>query len=132
MPVVRWGRKDQMTHGDSPFNDALSLIRSYRTFMSGLSTASKPLKLSSDGCMIVLLLRNGNGPSNTEIADALGLNLATATKIIDRLVSDNFVHRRADTVDRRRIQIYLTDDGADIARRASNTFESFMERSPLD
>jgi len=123
------GRKDLMTQSHSLIDEALSLIRNYRTFTSGLSTSVKPLGLSSDGCLIVLLLRDGNGPSNTELAASLGLNLATATKIIDRLVSDNFVHRKPDPVDRRRIHIYLTEDGVDVARKAVTRFEDFMRES---
>lgn len=120
-----------MTQSQSFIDEALTLIRKYRAFTSGLSTSVKPLGLSSDGCLIVILLRDGSGPSNTELAASLGLNLATATKIIDRLVSDNFVHRRPDPIDRRRIQIYLTEDGADVAKRVMERFEHFMQQTSI-
>ena len=121
-----------MTKRASSLADALTLIRKYRTFTSSLSTFAKPLGLSSDGCLIVLLLLDSSGPSNTELAANLGLNLATATKIIDRLVSDNFVHRKADPVDRRRIQIYLTEDGVGVANTASARFDLFMQSQSED
>lgn len=119
-----------MRERQSSINEALSLIRSYRAFATGLATWSKPLGFSADGCLILLMLRDTRGASNTELADALGLNLSTATKIIDRLVSDNFVHRKPDPIDRRRIQIYLTDRGDEVSAEASRQFEAFMQDIP--
>ena len=116
----------------TPLADALTLICKYRTFTSSLATWSKPLGLSADGCLILLLLKDISGRSNTELAAALALNLATATKIIDRLVSDNLVHRKPDQVDRRRIQIYLTEDGAALAKKAGKRFDEFMKVANTD
>ena len=99
--------------------------------MSALSTASKPLGLSFDGCLILLILMDNEGMSNTEIADTLGLNLATATKIIDRMVSDNLVHRKPHATDRRRIQILLTSDGLALTRQASQMFSRFADQHPV-
>jgi DNA-binding MarR family transcriptional regulator len=120
-----------MTKTDSQIGESLVLVRKYRSFAAGLSTWSKPLGLSADGCLIVLLLRDAKGASNTEIAAALGLNLSTATKIIDRLVSDNLVHRKPDTDDRRRIQIFLTEDGMAVAQKAGERFAEFSLTFPL-
>lgn len=115
-----------MSKDRTQVDEALGLIRQHRKFMSGVATWSKPLGLSADGCLILLLLQESAGQSNTELAAALALNLATATKIIDRLVSDNLVHRKPDPGDRRRIQIYLTEDGAVAARKAAKRFGEFM------
>ncbi len=120
-----------MTEFQNQLGVAVDFVREYRDFTSALSTMSKPLGLSSDGCLILLILMGNEGMSNTEIADSLGLNLATATKIIDRMVSDNFVHRKPHATDRRRIQIFLTSDGRALTKPASQMFSRFAEQHPV-
>ena len=117
-----------MPQPSTPLDQALTLIKGYRSFTTALSNWSKPLGLSADGCLIVLLLSSEESPSHSELAASLGLNLATATKILDRLVSDNFVHRKAHATDRRRIQIHLTSDGVNLANEIRSEFAKFMDQ----
>ena len=120
-----------MANFQHQLDQALGLVRAYRDFTSALATWSKPLGLSADACLIIMLLRATDGPSNTELAASLSLNLATATKIIDRLVSDNLVHRKPHATDRRRIQIHLTADGRVAADKAAEIFGRFMQDGAL-
>jgi len=87
---------------------------------------SRSLDAAPDVDRIVLLLADGESPSHTVLVASLRLNLATATKIIDRLVSDNFVHRKPHASDRRRIPIHLTEDGEQLARQIGDAFAQFM------
>ena len=52
-----------------------------------------------------------NGRSMGELAHAALLNHPTLTKTIDRMISQALVYRRVDPVDRRKILIFISDDG---------------------
>ncbi|MEM1396605.1 MAG: MarR family transcriptional regulator [Pseudomonadota bacterium] len=109
-------------------------MSSYRRFLSDLSSELKPIGLAPDACLVLLILNEQSSQTTTQLAERLGLNLPTATKLIDRLVSDNLAHRTPDLEDRRRIQVRLTRDGSAKVRAASAVFHSFIEefseRSP--
>jgi len=60
----------------------------------------------------VILLLFLNGPSRMSvIASALGVSLATATGVVDRLVERNIVLREGDPEDRRVVLCRLSDEG---------------------
>jgi DNA-binding MarR family transcriptional regulator len=62
----------------------------------------------------------------TEIADFAMLPAPTLTKLMDRMVSEGLVYRRADEVDRRRVLAYLAEGGRALYERAA-VLVSFAE-----
>jgi len=60
---------------------------------------------------VLKILADGHGHIMTEIADFAMLPAPTLTKLMDRMVSDNLVYRRADERDRRRVLAYLARPG---------------------
>jgi DNA-binding MarR family transcriptional regulator len=46
-----------------------------------------------------------------DLADALGVNPSTATRMCDRLVRKNLIVRTRDTIDRREVQLVLSETG---------------------
>jgi DNA-binding MarR family transcriptional regulator len=85
-------------------------------------TARLRAALAPEGCSIeewrVLdLLSDAEGHTMSELADYALLLAPTLTKLVDRLVSDNLVFRRADVADRRRVRAYLTPRGQERHRR---------------
>lgn len=63
-------------------------------------------------CWRVLnLLATGDGWAMGELANAGLLSLPTATRVIDRMVSDALVYRAPDPEDRRRVLIFVSDKG---------------------
>jgi MarR family transcriptional regulator, organic hydroperoxide resistance regulator len=66
---------------------------------------------STDEWRVLSLLADGHGHAMTEIAEYALLAPPTLTKLIDRMVSANQVHRRVDDNDRRRILVFLTERG---------------------
>ncbi len=69
------------------------------------------LDLTMPQLKVVLLLFT-NGPERmSAIASALGVSLATATGVVDRLVEKDMVAREADPNDRRVVLIRLSDKG---------------------
>lgn len=69
--------------------------------------------------MVLGLLTESPGRSMTEISEATALNLPTATKLMDRMVSDNLVYRRSHHRDRRRVIIFPTEQGLNVAAEAN-------------
>lgn len=58
----------------------------------------------------VVVIGYGLGPSNDQLRRILGLSHPGSVRLVDRLVSDGLVERRA-AADRRAIALYLTEEG---------------------
>ena len=86
------------------------LSRADRSVRARLSRLLAVEGSSLDDWRVLSLLQAG-GQSMTAIAEATLLPPPTLTKRIDRLVSGNLVHRRADEADRRRVLVLLTPRG---------------------
>ncbi|MEU9451230.1 MarR family transcriptional regulator [Streptomyces sp. NPDC048277] len=68
---------------------------------------------------VLSLVGDGRGHPMTEIADHALMPAPSLTKLVDRMVADNLVHRRPDPHDRRRVLLYLTERGQDLHARAA-------------
>jgi DNA-binding MarR family transcriptional regulator len=66
------------------------------------------------------LLSRGSRHSMTELADFTQLPPASLTRLVDGLVADNLVHRKADAGDRRRVLVHITPRGRNLHRRLSD------------
>src|SRR5437868_3728380 len=63
----------------------------------------------------VLFVLGASGPLRPSvIATSVGVSAASATGVLDRLVDQGYVERRADTADRRALLVQLTQSGAQI------------------
>ena len=60
---------------------------------------------------VLRLLSDEKGRSMGWMAEQLGTNPPTLTKLIDRMVGQSFVLRGADPEDSRRVLVYVTDTG---------------------
>jgi DNA-binding MarR family transcriptional regulator len=60
---------------------------------------------------VLRLLADGRGRPMNEIKDFVLLPGPTLTKLIDRMVADNLVHRRGDLEDRRRVLVFPAPRG---------------------
>lgn len=58
-----------------------------------------------------------DGRSMSDLANCAMLPAPTLTKIVDRLVAANLVHRRSDPYDRRRVLVLLTPRGRAVRSR---------------
>ena len=65
------------------------------------------------------LLSRGDGHSMSELAEFTQLPPASLTRLVDGLVGDNLVHRKADARDRRRVIVHITPRGSTLQRRLS-------------
>jgi DNA-binding MarR family transcriptional regulator len=67
------------------------------------------------------------GTSQSELADLLEVEKATAGRLIDRLESNGWVERRADENDRRINRIYMTKHGQSVHDTIRPIAEGMME-----
>src|SRR5205823_7646884 len=61
--------------------------------------------------MLLKCLWNQDGLSQKEIADLMGVQAATATRMVIRMEQSGFVERETDAEDQRVSHVYLTDLG---------------------
>ncbi len=87
------------------------MARTGRKVNNRLTTELRTIGLSLDAWLVLNMLVSEGGKSMGEIAEALVLNLPTATKLIDRMVNDNLVYRKPHHEDRRIIEIFPSDAG---------------------
>jgi MarR family transcriptional regulator, negative regulator of the multidrug operon emrRAB len=73
-------------------------------------TARDILNHAGETPAALVVIGYGFGPSNEELRRVLGLSHPGSVRLIDRLVTDGLVERRAGR-DRRAIALYLTDQG---------------------
>jgi DNA-binding MarR family transcriptional regulator len=104
--------------GITAARSALALI----TAVERQLTAAVAADLQREGVTLeqwrVLGCLNGRqGRAMNEIASDALLPPPTLTKVVDRLVAANLVHRRSDPLDRRRVLILLTPRGRSLRQR---------------
>jgi len=78
--------------------------------------------------LVLTRLYRRPGASQTELADMLEINRASAGRMIDRMQKNGWVERRADSEDRRINRLYLTAD----ARRAHKDMWTIAETTVDD
>jgi DNA-binding MarR family transcriptional regulator len=99
-----------------------------------LSTRRLQHALDESGCSVeawrvLALLADGQGHNMTAIADCAFLPPPSLTKLMDHLVDQNWVYRRTDPADRRRILAQLTPRGREFWRRVDRDVRA--ELAPL-
>ncbi|HYM14812.1 MAG TPA: MarR family transcriptional regulator [Dehalococcoidia bacterium] len=100
------GRHDLLLHVAKLYGDAVGIIDTLRI-----------QSWSEDGLTIPQLrllwaLRDEDGLPVGSLAEHLGVNPSTITGHVDRLVRQGLVRREEDSIDRRIVRNYLTDEGA--------------------
>jgi DNA-binding MarR family transcriptional regulator len=95
------------------------LSRAERLPPARLSTLLAPENCTLDEWRVLKILADGRGHVMTEIADSAQLPAPALTKLMDRMVYDGLVYRRADSRDRRRALAYLALAGRDLYERAA-------------
>ncbi len=68
--------------------------------------------------IFIVLARSDSPPTMGELSTELGIPLSSATRIVDGLVSANFVERVNDPHDRRVVRVQMTEVGRQLYRSA--------------
>ena len=99
---------------ENPIEDRLSytlarVSRSYRDLASGLLA---PTGLHLGQNRLLQQLWEVDGLSQSQLAERLGAQLPTVTRMVGRMEASGFVERRPSPTDARTTQVYLTEKGA--------------------
>jgi DNA-binding MarR family transcriptional regulator len=90
---------------------------------------SKTSGLTSPQLLIMLEVAKVSGVNSGQVAKIVNLSAATVTNIIDRLENKNLISRVRDTQDKRKVGLYLTENGKAILLKAPQALqEHFIEK----
>ncbi|WP_321796566.1 MarR family transcriptional regulator [Caballeronia sp. J97] len=79
--------------------------------------ALKPLDLTSPQIGVILLLASGRARTPLELSREMSYDSGSMTRMLDRLEKKGFVSRARSEVDRRIVELSLTERGRDAAAR---------------
>jgi DNA-binding MarR family transcriptional regulator len=116
------------------------LLKHARERLAALSSeALGPLGVTGRQLAVMTVLAQGEPPSQLEAAQRLAIDRTTMVSLLDELEAKGLVERRADTADRRRNIVALTDrgrltlvEGARATDRAERTFLAALSTADAD
>jgi DNA-binding MarR family transcriptional regulator len=77
----------------------------------------------------LLVVLDSRGPCKlASLAEQLGVNPSTATRMVDRLVSGGLISRAANPASRRELLVTLTDTGASVVRSVTERRRAEISR----
>lgn len=91
--------------------------RLQRTYLADESNPLLSVDLTIQQLKALLILSFNGSASGHELAEGLGIHLATATGLVDRLVGEGMVYRAEDPDDRRVRRAYPTARGEETVDR---------------
>jgi DNA-binding MarR family transcriptional regulator len=93
----------------------IALVKTGEAFMAMTNQALRHHRLSAAGRQALAILEGAGEPlSPTTIAERLIVTTATVTSLLDTLEKRGLLVRQADTSDRRKLLISITDEGRTI------------------
>lgn len=113
MTAAPEGPGSQTPTEDDVIDAALSASRVMIAIASrSLAAAGEDVTLTQYRALVVLAY---NGPHRTgDLANVLGVNSSTATRLIDRLVRRHLVHRTTHPNDRRATRVEISEQGRSV------------------
>ena len=108
------------------------LLIALRKVIRAIGLHSKHLNktsgLTSPQLLIMLEIDKASGVNSSQVAKNVNLSAATVTNIIDRLENKNLVSRVRNTQDKRKVGLYLTENGQALLLKAPQPLqENFIE-----
>ncbi|MBA6265089.1 MAG: MarR family transcriptional regulator [Colwellia sp.] len=89
---------------------------------------SKTSGLTSPQLLIMLEIDKASGVNSSQVAKSVNLSAATVTNILDRLENKGLISRVRNTQDKRKVSLYLTEDGKALLLNAPQALqEHFIE-----
>jgi DNA-binding MarR family transcriptional regulator len=110
-PAWKWPQDAATFPDDAPLQ---ALMLSATKLMGAYgqdSVRAAGLKLSLAGLGVLRILISADGLKASEVADRAWSSPGTLTSVVNTLVRDGFVERRADESDRRVVRLYITGQG---------------------
>ena len=117
--------------GKSDYERLAAFRHTLRRFLSFSEAAARAIGLASQQYQALLAVRGCPGRDAitiNELARQLLIKHNSAVGLVDRLQSEGLVRRRADTLDRRRVEVVLTPKGARAFERLARTHHAELTR----
>jgi DNA-binding MarR family transcriptional regulator len=106
-----WGDAEGGIPADAPLHLLLlAASRVMGAFYAG-TLAQAGVRLSPAGLGVLRVLLAGDGLKSSDVAARGWSSPGTLTSVVNTLVREGYVERRADAEDRRVVRLYLTDQG---------------------
>ncbi|QZE14007.1 MarR family transcriptional regulator [Halosquirtibacter laminarini] len=84
----------------------------------------KKMNLSQSELQFFTILKQCNNITSSELGKKMNLSPSRVSRIVDRLVSNDFLERATSSIDRRAITLKLTFKGDNIAKEIDNVRNS--------
>jgi DNA-binding MarR family transcriptional regulator len=110
-------RSSATTHQSLSDRLAAALTRAERGVTGRLAAMLALEGVSIEEWRALALLSDGEGHPMAELAEYVFMTSPTVTRLIDRMVADNLVHRKVDAHDRRRVLVFATARGRRLQRK---------------
>lgn len=83
-----------------------------------LAKVLKPFDMSSEQCNVLRILRGQNGkPTNLQdIQDRMISKMSNTTRLVDKLISKDYVERFTCEKNRRKVEIFITPAGLELLK----------------
>lgn len=100
-----------MVDKENPLNGYIShtLAAAHRGVQTSLAARLKAYGVQLEAWRVMETLAEMPGVTMSKLANLVLMNLPTLTKLVDRMVSDNLVHRQVGRQDQRQVNLVLTD-----------------------
>lgn len=90
---------------------------------------SKAVGITGPQLLVLQEVSATPGLTSKQVSDSINLSQATVTSILDRLEAKELLMRKRDTVDRRKVSLYLTEQGTETLQDAPRAMEdTFIEK----
>ena len=91
----------------------LNISYSSNLFKDGILSVLKPYDISIEQFNVLRILRGKNGKASNlkDIQDRMISKMSNTTRLVDKLISKGFVERFVCQNNRRKVDIYITDNG---------------------
>ena len=106
------------------FEELLDLTSMFTSIFRKIAK-NKKISLSQG---FILLLINSQGSSMSLLADQIGLDNSTMTRNIEKLEKRHFVYRERSTEDTRKVLVFKSPKGVDLANQLENKMELLLSK----
>ena len=90
---------------------------------------SKAVGITGPQLLVLQEVLGAPGLTSKQVSDSINLSQATVTSILDRLETKQLLVRKRDSIDRRKVSLYLTDQGKVTLNDSPKAMEdSFIEK----
>lgn len=109
------------------------LLLALRKVIRAIDLYSKQLNkysgLTAPQLLILREINAANGITASKVAQNINLSPATVSNVIERLEHRHFIHRHRSEQDKRRVSLYLTEQGLSLLEKAPQPLqEDFIEK----